>query len=114
MHELGVVFHVIESVEKVAKENNVEHISKVTLQLGEVSTVIPHLLEDVWKWAVEKHEVTKGCALDIQIIKALSYCEDCGTLYSTTKFAKVCPKCGSEHTYLKQGNEFTIKDIEVY
>ena len=46
MHELGVVFHIMDSLEKVAAENEVEGISKVVLELGEVSTVIEshHLL----------------------------------------------------------------------
>ena len=26
---------------------------------------------------------------------------------------KICPYCGSEHTYLIQGNEHEIKEIEV-
>ena len=41
MHELGVVFSVIDNVKRVAKENEANHINRVTLQIGEVSTVIP-------------------------------------------------------------------------
>ena len=40
MHELGVTFHIMDHLEKVAVENKVTHIRKVTLELGEVSTVI--------------------------------------------------------------------------
>ena len=40
MHELGVVFHIMDNLEKVAEENEVKGISKVVLELGEVSTVI--------------------------------------------------------------------------
>ena len=40
MHELGVTFHIMDHLEKVAKENEVEKIRKVVLELGEVSTVI--------------------------------------------------------------------------
>lgn len=36
MHELGVVFYVIDDVEKVAKENNVQRVHSVTLEVGEV------------------------------------------------------------------------------
>ena len=39
MHELGVTFHIMDHLEKVAEENKVTHIRKVTLELGEVSTV---------------------------------------------------------------------------
>lgn len=37
MHELGVVFHIIDTVKEIAASNEVERISKVTLELGEVS-----------------------------------------------------------------------------
>ena len=113
MHELGVVFHVIKDLEKVAAENNVAKINKVTLQLGEVSTVIPHYLTDCWKWASAKHELTDGAQLIIEPIPAVTWCEDCQKEYGTVEHGKICPHCGSEHTYLLQGNEFMIKEIEV-
>ena len=46
MHELGIVFNIIDTVEDIAKEQNLTEVSSVTLQVGEVSTVIPHYLED--------------------------------------------------------------------
>mgnify|MGYP001529237271 CR=1 FL=1 len=51
MHELGIVFHIIRTVEDVAKENHVARIQRVTLQLGEVSGVVESYLQDCWKWA---------------------------------------------------------------
>jgi len=113
MHELGVVFHLIKEVNKIAEENDVKEIKKITIDLGEVSTVIPYLLEDCFNWAIKKEEKMKNCKLEINIVKAITICNDCGHEYSTVEFAKVCPKCGSENTVLKVGNEFVIKDIEV-
>ncbi|MBP3902031.1 MAG: hydrogenase maturation nickel metallochaperone HypA [Blautia sp.] len=112
MHELSVVFYIIDKVEKVAVENNVEMISKVTLQLGEVSTVIPEYLTDCWKWARGKHDLLKEAELEIETIEALTYCEDCQSVYPTVEFGKTCPRCGSSSTWLKQGTEFLIKEIE--
>ncbi len=112
MHEMGVVFHVIDNIKDLAAENELTKVNSVTLQLGEVSTVIPEYLEDVWKWAVEREELMKGCGLIIEPIKAVTFCEDCKQTYSTIEHAKVCPNCGSENTYLVQGNEFIIKEIE--
>ena len=40
MHELGVTFHIMDHLEKVAAENKVTHVRKVTLELGEVSTCL--------------------------------------------------------------------------
>ena len=56
MHELGIVFHIIKEVKKVAQENNCSKVSKVVMNIGEVSTVVPYYLEDCWNWAVAKEE----------------------------------------------------------
>ena len=40
MHELSVVFHVAKMVENIAKENNVKHVKRVVLQVGEVSLIV--------------------------------------------------------------------------
>ena len=48
MHELGIVFHVIDMVEKAASENQAASVASVTLELGEVSGVIPHELSSCW------------------------------------------------------------------
>ena len=39
MHELGIVFHIIRTVEDVARQNDVTRIRRVTLQLGPAVTV---------------------------------------------------------------------------
>ena len=114
MHELGIVFHIIKQVKEVAKENDCSHISKVVMNIGEVSTIVPYYLEDCWKWAVEKEDMLKGCKLDIHIIDAVTHCDDCGCDYPTVQHAKICPECGSEHTWLLKGNEVEIKEIEVH
>lgn len=113
MHELGVVFHVIKTVEEIAAENNVTQVNSVTLELGEVSTVIPAYLNHVWRWAVDNRSVVlKGAALKIETIPAVTFCESCKQTYPTVEHGKICPYCGSEETYLYQGNEFKIKEIE--
>lgn len=112
MHELGIVFHIIEQVNKLAIENDVKHIASVTLEVGEVSAVIPYFVEDCWNWAVKKETVLKNAKIKIEQIDAVTYCEDCGKTYSTVEHAKICPHCGSEHTYLLKGNEVCLKEIE--
>ena len=113
MHELGIVFHIIEKIEKIAKENNVKQVTKINLEIGEVSLVIPEYFLDVWKWAIKKSTYMKNCECNIIRIEAISYCEDCKTTYPTTKFGKECPNCHSPHTYLVSGQEVFIKDIKV-
>jgi hydrogenase nickel incorporation protein HypA/HybF len=42
----------------------------------------------------------------------VTFCEDCRQEYETVKYGRICPYCRSEYTYLVQGNECTIKEIE--
>ena len=113
MHELGVVFHVIDQIEELAKENQVSHVNSVTLQIGTVTGIVPDYLIDCWNWAVSKRENMQNCKLIIEKIEAITHCEDCSTDYNTIVYGKTCPHCQSENTYLLQGNEFMIKEMEV-
>lgn len=113
MHELGVVFYVVRDVKQVAEENQVEKVASVTLQIGEVSGVVHDYLIDCWNWARKKEPVMEEAELLIEQLDAVSFCEDCRQEYPTVQYAKTCPHCKSEHTYLLRGNEFLIKEIEV-
>ena len=113
MHELGVTFHIMDHLEKVAKENQVTQIHSVTLELGEVSTVIESYLQNCWTWAAKKRPRFADAKLIVETLPAITYCEDCEKMYPTVEYGKICPHCGSERTYLLQGSEFNIKEIEV-
>ena len=89
MHELGVVYHIIKSVKAVAEEHQVSEIASVTIELGEVSTVIPSYLTDCWKWAIKKEELLKESKLLIETIPAVTYCEDCKNTYETIAHGKI-------------------------
>ncbi len=113
MHELGIVFYIIRDVKKAALENAVEHVSAVVMNIGEVSTVVPELLTDCWRLAADKEPLLKGCVLKGNTIPALTHCNGCGAEYETVRYGKTCPRCNSENTWLLQGKEEEIKEIEV-
>lgn len=112
MHELGIVYHIIRDVENVARANGVSRVSSVTLLLGEVSGVVPDLLLDAWRWAADKKPTTEGSELIVEPVEAVTHCEACGRDYATVEHGKTCPHCGSGETYLLQGQDVMIKQIE--
>ena len=59
MHELGTVFYVIREVEQVVEENHLTKVASVTLEIGEVSGIIPYYLTDCWQWAIQKSQYLK-------------------------------------------------------
>ncbi len=113
MHELGIVFYIIRDVKAAAEENGVNHVNAVVMDIGEVSTVVPEYLQDCWCWAADKEDLLRGCELKVNVLPAVTYCEDCKTEYPTVQYGKTCPNCGSENTFLLRGNEVEIKEIEV-
>ena len=97
MHELGIVFHMIKTVERIAEENVLTSVSSVTLELGEVSGVVPHELTSCWNWAVAQTEVLKGAVLRIETIPAVTLCENCTHTYPDRPAGGAsCPPCGQE------------------
>ncbi len=113
MHELGIVFNIADSLEEVARENNLKSIRSVTVEIGEVSTVIPEYLTDCWAWTKKKREIIRDCEMKVDIIHAITHCDGCGRDYGTVAHGRICPYCKSEKTYLVTGNEISIKEITV-
>lgn len=113
MHELGLVLETISSVEKIAKENDVLSVASLTLEVGEVSSIVPSYFRECFEWAKKKTDYMQDCELEIVIIKGISYCQDCKQTFDTVAHGKTCPHCGSGATYLITGNELTIHDIKV-
>lgn len=114
MHELGIAFHIIKEVDRFAEERHIDAVKGVTLEIGEVSGVIPSYLKDVWVWTCEnRSNHMKGCKLTILEMKAISYCEDCKETYDTVKTGRTCPRCQGANTYLVEGDQITIHSIAV-
>ncbi len=112
MHELGTIHYVIDTVEKLAVENQLTKIGSVTLEVGEVSGIIPRFLSDYWEYAKKKTTYLQEAELKIETIRAVTYCQACGKTYPTVQYAKICPYCQSDNTFLVTGNEYVIKEIE--
>ena len=113
MHELGLVNYVVKQVTKIAEENKVKKVASVTLEFGEVSGIVTSYLYDYWNWYTKKFPLFDGAKLLCETIPAITWCDSCKTTYPTVQYGKTCPHCGSGNTWLQQGNEMNIKQIEV-
>ncbi len=114
MHELGIVFHMVDLLEDVAREQNLTTIGKVVVELGEVSGVVTELFDDAWRWAANRSDVLRGAELEVLSIEAVTVCNDCGKTYGTIEHGITCPHCGSINTELLRGREMEIREIEAW
>ncbi|MEY8437593.1 hydrogenase maturation nickel metallochaperone HypA [Atopobiaceae bacterium 24-176] len=113
MHELGIVFYIADEVKGVALANGATSVASVTVELGEVSGVVPRLLQDAWRWCADREELLRGSRLVMEEEPAVTLCEECGCRYATVAHGKVCPECGSPRTHLESGSDVLIREIAV-
>ena len=93
MHELGIVFHTIRTIEEVAAEQGLTRVGSVTLELGEVSGAIPQELVSCWDWAVNRTELLRGAPLKIETLPAERIIPLCGTDAPARAAAAKRPGC---------------------
>ena len=73
----------------------------------------PHgLLDESHYTTARDLAIITEAALKSETIPAVTYCEGCGRDYPTVQFGRPCPHCGREKTWLPQGSEINLKEIE--
>lgn len=110
MHELGILFQVVRSVESFAIKNGVTRIDTLVLQVGELAPVVPHYLEACYPAAVDG-TLLQETKLKIEILPGIARCKECGQPFNLLQQHKTCPQCGAENWEILSGKEFLIKEI---
>lgn len=110
MHELSVCFEVIKTLQELVAENELTEVQSITLEIGELSSMIPKYMQECFPAAVDgtMFEQTK---LEIEVIPGLGKCRSCSLLYQLLPVNGVCPQCGTKDFELISGKEFNIKEI---
>ena len=112
MHEMGIVLHLAKTLDETAEQEQLTKIGRVVLQVGEVSGIMTDLFTDAWDYFKGRHPVLRESTLVLETIPAVTWCDNCKQTYETVKYGRECPYCHSGETWLLQGNECVIKEIE--
>ena len=110
MHELGIMFNVVRSVESFARQNGVEKIDTLVLQIGELSPVVPQYIEACYPAAVDG-TLLQETKLKIEILPGNALCKQCRKVYNLLQNRAGCPHCGDPDYEILSGKEFMIKEI---
>jgi hydrogenase nickel incorporation protein HypA/HybF len=113
LHELGVVFEVVKTVEKFAMTNQLTIIDTLVLQIGELSSMIPRYIEECFPAAADG-TLLQDTKLKIEIIPGNVICDHCTKTYNLIENDKECPNCGGKGWELLSGREFFIKEVIAY
>lgn len=111
MHEIGVLYKMIEQVEIVAEENHVKRIEAIEVELGDLSGMLPVFFEQYYPIVAGNRERLKGSRLIIKEIPGEGLCLDCGALFHVMRCEGMCPKCRSRNKRILGGRDFIVKNI---
>lgn len=113
MHELTLLYGVVDKVEKVCRENDLDRVDAVVIEVGEATSVIPEFLLDGYEVISDDYDFLRGSELIIDMITAVGRCRECGTEFPIVVNKGICPECGSFDKDVIDGTDFFIKEVRV-
>lgn len=112
MHEIGVVRSMMRTVEDFARENGIDEIVSIVLEIGDLSMIIPKYVEDIYS-VVSKDTRFEDTELVIETVEGQGVCRDCKRAFPIVKNEGYCPRCGKRNADIISGRDFIIKEIVV-
>jgi hydrogenase nickel incorporation protein HypA/HybF len=108
MHEYGIAYDIIETARCAAHEHHARSVSKVYVDIGEISMINPEQVEFLFKTMTEDDPLFSGSELVCTVKAPVTSCV-CG--YSGSEIY-VCPRCGALPT-IEAGKEIVVTNIEI-
>lgn len=112
MHEITVLVGLIDMVEKVAIQNNINEIEAVSIQIGQMSSIVPRYMMEYFPNAAEG-TILENSKLKIEIIPANGLCHHCNKVFKIVENKGKCPHCNNDDWEMLSGSEFILKEIIV-
>jgi len=119
MHEFSVMSQIVQAVLKEVEQNKLKKVSKVLLEVGELTFLGPEQLRFCYE-VLSKDNILQGSELVIKTMEPEVECLECGYSgrleyleadefhFRLPKFT--CPKCDSKVEIIK-GKDCTISEI---
>lgn len=113
MHELGLTDALLRMVRDVAKKEELTHVETITLEIGELSGVVPHYMTDCWQAVIDGTEY-QDTKLVIETVPGIASCMDCDEEFRIDLNSMRCPFCGSHNLTPVSGRDMLVKEIEAW
>ena len=112
MHELSIMGSVLKMVEEQAVTEHFHRVISICLGVGELSNVEIQAL--VFCFAIaRKGSLAHDARLSIETIPGEAWCEHCQNKVHIAFRIDPCPCCGSWGVSVTDGDQITIKELEV-
>lgn len=112
MHEMSLCEGVLQILEQQALARHFSHVRLVRLAIGALACVEPEAMMFSFD-AVTRGTLAEGARLEIIHLPAKAWCPTCTQTVLVEKRFETCPECGNDLLQLKDGDELTVKELEV-
>lgn len=111
MHEVGIITSMLHTVADIMEQEQLTVVEKIVLEVGELSGVVPHYMEECFPAAAYKTRFA-DTKLEMEVVPGIVKCKRCGLEFNGFQYDLRCPDCGNgkELTPLS-GRELTIREI---
>jgi len=110
MHELGLMDAMLRMVKRICAEEKLEHVEKITLEVGELSGIeIPYLYDGFN--AVIHGTDFESTELEVVTVPGVLHCNDCDIDFPLKNQELFCPECFGKNLTPVAGRDMTLKEI---
>lgn len=109
---MSLAQNIVEIVQETMNREKVVKLKEVAIQVGELVAVVPESLEFCFTALVENTSLD-GARLTIEVLPLTGSCQECKKNFQIMNFLFVCPTCHSTRIDITQGQELTIRHLEV-
>ena len=112
MHELALAREIVAIVERAARDQSVNRIRIIRLELGAFGHVEVPALRFAFL-AAAKDTIAEGAELDITRPVGQAWCHNCGLTVVLDSRLSPCPFCKGVNLDIVAGAEFRVVEMEI-
>ena len=110
MHEQGICDAMLKMVRGIMKDEELDTITRITVEVGSLSGVMPGFLADCWEAVVDGTELEET-EFVIEELAGTARCLDCGAEFVADLNDLSCPECRGKKLTPLTGRDLTLKEI---
>ena len=111
MHEMSIAVQLVAQIEESVRDNDVERVTQVTLDVGLMQLVVPEALRVAFESATEG-TIAEGAKLVINEVAVEAFCRSCGHEYVPDIANYTCPSCLKADAEIVTGKDIILASIE--
>lgn len=111
MHEFSIIENIFKTIDKIASDNQLKVITKVTLKVGKMRQIIPDFLRFAFE-TIAKNTLAANAELIIEEIPMTVRCHRCDKISLIEELILICPNCVTTNIEIISGKELILETIE--